>query len=442
MLVISIPATFVPERSYVIDVLFGEFLGLDYRIEVEAETQTYRLMLDNGKTIELSDSFFSQFQDGIKYLDVAYIPTGINFARNGFTVEKDLPLLFGEPELTLSESGIKTAMDPIASAFFMLTRWEECVNPARDEHDRFPAIEALAVKHGFIDRPIVNEYAEMLRNMLDALGYSGKSKKTQFEFILTHDVDHLQRWPNFASWIKTLGADLIVRKNPITAIKNASRFMLHKDPFDTYNYLMDVSEQAGLKSYFFIHVGGISKYDSPKSESALKKVIDKINERNHVVGFHPSYDTYNDWEAWRREYELLSSLATQKVETGRQHYLRFDLPKTWEIWDSHGMMWDSTMCYAKRVGFRCGACQPFSVFNVHTRKKLRLKEYPLNVMDATLIGDENFTPEQIKKKTKKIIDIVKKYNGTFVLLWHNSSFCGDYENYQYIYEDILKYSCL
>jgi hypothetical protein len=333
-------------------------------------------------------------------------------------------------------------MDPIASVFFMLTRWEECANPARDEHDRFPETEALAVKHDFIDRPIVNEYAEMLRNMLDELGYSGKSKETQFEFILTHDVDHLQRWPNVASWVRTLGADLIVRKNPLAAVHNASRFMLRKDSFDTYDYLMDVSERAGLKSYFFIHVGGSSKYDSSKSESDLKKVIDKINGRNHVVGFHPSYDTYDDWEAWGREYELLSSLSNQKVETGRQHYLRFDLPETWEIWDSHGMMWDSTMCYAKRVGFRCGACQPFSVFNVHTRKKLRLKEYSLNVMDATLVGNNNIVPEQITMKTKKMIDTVKKYKGTFILLWHNSSFCGDYENYQSIYEEILSHTRL
>jgi hypothetical protein len=63
-------------------------------------------------------------------------------------------------------------------------------------------------------------------------------------------------------------------------------------------------------------------------------------------------------------------------------------------------------------------------------------------MDATLVGNNNIVPEQITMKTKKMIDTVKKYKGTFILLWHNSSFCGDYENYQSIYEEILSHTRL
>ena len=59
--------------------------------------------------------------------------------------------------------------DMIAAAFFMLSRWEETVVPIRDEHDRFPGTASVAYKQGFLDRPVVDEYALILREWLKAL---------------------------------------------------------------------------------------------------------------------------------------------------------------------------------------------------------------------------------------------------------------------------------
>jgi len=104
------------------------------------------------------------------------------------------------------------------------------------------------------------------------------------------------------------------------------------------------------------------------------------------------------------------------------------------------MQIDSTCSYADKEGFRCGTVDKYSVFNILTRKKLKLKEMPLVVMEVSMIGYQNMSPDDIEEKIVKLINRVKKYNGNFVLLWHNSNFNTEiYKKYQSIYKKVLKY---
>ncbi len=102
--------------------------------------------------------------------------------------------------------------------------------------------------------------------------------------------------------------------------------------------------------------------------------------------------------------------------------------------------WDSTCSYADKEGFRCGVCYEYSVFNILTRKKLNLKEKPLIVMEGSFATYQpNIKPEKMLEKIRQLIDKVKKYNGEFVFLWHNSSFnTNEWERYQKIYDKVTK----
>ena len=52
---------------------------------------------------------------------------------------------------------------------------------------------------------------------------------------------------------------------------------------------------------------------------------------------------------------------------------------------------DGTCGYADKEGFKCGTGDEFSVFNILTRKKLKLKERPLIVMDSGLFEYNNYS---------------------------------------------------
>ena len=445
MIRINIPNNFLPERKYIIDILFDEFLGLKYDINVKSGAKGYDIILENSKKIIIKDLFFSNFEDSLDYLDKKNIPGKIKFLQNQFIVEKNIPEIYGDDEFKIKENEIICGIDIFASSFFLLTRWEEYANKTRDLHNRFPVTASLAYKYDFLNRPIVNEYVEMLWNILKYLGCNQKRKEKKYELVLTHDVDNIFKWKNFGLFVRNIAGDITKRKKASLALENI-RHYFGKNPYDMFDFLMDLSEKRGIKSHFFFMSGGTSKFDNNYSinQPFLKKIREKIKSRGHLIGFHPSYYSYNNQKQWEEEYSNLSTEVSQKVKIGRQHYLRFKIPKTWQIWEDNNMKWDSTLTYPEKEGFRCGTCYEYSVFNILTRKKLKLKEIPLEVMEVTMVDYQNLVPEIMKKRIVKLINNVKKYNGKFVLLWHNSNFNGElWSKYKIIYEEILKYgSCL
>ena len=134
--------------------------------------------------------------------------------------------------MTITDETLVCGIDIFASSFFMLSRWEEYLGMNNDGHGRFPGNQSLLGKNNLLHRPVVNEYVEMLWNMLVDLGYKGKRVYKEFQLSLTHDVDAL----TYSSYRTVLG-DLIKRRSPLLAAKNLG-YVWGKDPFDTYEYLM------------------------------------------------------------------------------------------------------------------------------------------------------------------------------------------------------------
>ena len=309
---------------------------------------------------------------------------------------------------------------------------EEFVIASRDEHNRFPATESLAFKHGFLNRPIVNEYIELLWNMMKQLDPGLKRKETKFEIIPTHDVDLI----NKPSVLRTVAGDLIKRKNLKLAYKRIKNYRLNE--YDTFNWLMSQSEKNGVKSRFYFMSGGNSQFDNNFKIELQKKIIKNMQDREHIIGFHPSYNAYNDLNMFMTEKERLENAASQRVIEGRQHYLRFETPKTWQIWDSAEMELDSSMSYADYEGFRCGTAMEFPVFDVLRREELNIIERPLIIMDGTLWIYRNLAIEECYSVIIKYKNICKKYKMPFTILFHNSSFSEtEWSGWKKLYSNIL-----
>ncbi len=414
-MIVRIPNNNLNERKYIIDIIFNEFLGLEYHLEIGSKD--YEIELGNKKVLIIKDTFFNKYPKDLEYLKLENIPNKIE------------------------------ELDIFSASFFMLTRWEEYVNKNRDNHNRFPAYESLAYKQGFLDRAIVNEYVEWLKQELLRLDSSLKFKEREFELILTHDVDAPLLHSSFMHHIKASILDIVQRKSIKLFINRNVDYLKIKlfnkqDPFDTFDYIMSLSEKVGLKSYFFFMAKGTSSYDNmyKSSDKFIKKLIKNIKKRGHFIGIHPTYNAYNNPAQFKKEKEELERSFNTKISFGREHYLRFEVPTTWQIWEDNNMEWDSTLSYADKEGFRCGVCYPYSAFNILTRKKLKLKERPLIVMEGSFATYQaNVSPVEMKKKIEGLMEQVKRYNGEFVLLWHNSSFnTDDWKKYKMVYESIVK----
>jgi len=402
MITITIPSNNINERKYILDIIFNEFLGLEHTLH--SGSQDYEIVLENDKPLIIKDTFFNKYPKDLEYLKIENIPLKI----------EDL--------------------DMFAASFFMLTRWEEYVNRNRDTHNRFPATESLAFKQGFLDRPIVNEYVEELKQRLLELDDSLVFKERKYELFLTHDVDDLYMWKSWKQVFRVAFGDIIKRKSMTLALERVAQYFLIKrdaikDPFDTFDWLMDKSEAVGIKSRFYFMSGGVTEYDNRYKidESKFLELIEKIKKRGHIIGIHPSYNAFNDIKQFKKELDLLEKTVGQKITEGREHYLRFEIPNTWQVWEDSGMKVDSTCGYADKEGFRCGTGDEFSVFNILSREKLMLKERPLIFMDARDFDCNGYACNtQFTHNAFTYIEQMKKNNfSNITLLFHNCIFKRD-----------------
>ncbi len=419
---ISIPHQCQNEIKYTFHCLITEFLGIDIQFVTDTSFEGYTIHCPNGN-IQIENHFFNN-----EIFDILYskdnIPKKIQKTHWSINnIKYPLVSLFGKPELIRQNNNFRLSSDIISATFFMLTRWEEYVVKIKDDHSRFSSKEALSVKQDFNDRPIVNEYIEILWALLKTCGYKGERQPRNYNIVPTHDVDFPYKWNGIGSVIKTIGGK-ILKRNSKGFFRELKFALQHKDPYDTYDQLINLADKKGVKAHFFFISGGDTNFDKSYniSHPRIIKLINKIKKRGHLIGIHPSYNSYINNHVFSKEKQKLEKITKQSITIGRQHFLRFEVPTTWNIWNDNKMLWESSMTYADHSGFRCGICYPYPVFDILEQKMLSLYEKPLIVMDVTIAEHEGLNQQNQIIKLRKLKNEVKKYNGEFVFLWHNSSF--------------------
>ena len=444
MLRIRQPVTRSAERAYVLDVLLGEFLGLEYGAEIEQRGDVeISLAADARRRLILPDVLFAVApgawlaRESLPARPVARL-TVDDRALAERIGERDVRCLYGGiagPLIRDHGDVVQLGFDLLGSAFFMLTRYEEVAAPVADAHERFPASASLAAEEGFLRRPVVNEYVEVLWWLLQRLWPRLKRRRHTFRVLPTHDVDTpLCAAHTFRAAVRTAAGDIVRRRDAVLAARRlaataaAKRGSRSLDPCDTFELLMGLSERHGLTSGFFFMGGGSHPaYDGTYSldEPWVRALLRRIHSRGHELGLHPSYDTFRSSDATRSELETLKrACGEESIEAplrgGRQHYLRWQNPTTWQIWEDLGFEYDSTLGFADAAGFRCGVCSEYPVFNLTTRCGLTLRERPLVAMDRTVLDYQGLREERALEELLELRRRCRLFDGDFTLLWHNS----------------------
>jgi hypothetical protein len=335
-------------------------------------------------------------------------------------------------------------VDILASIFFMLSRWEEGVTGPTDQHGRFPAANSVAAKQNFIDRPIVDEYALIFRAWLQVLEPELAFTPPRFAVKLSHDIDSVHRFVSPTHAVKTLGADLLVRRSISQAFETV-RMSLDAviDRWRPYTVDIDqlaaISEANGFTSSFYFMAALPSRYDNgyDLANPMLRRCIDSLRARGHEIGFHPGYTTFDNPEVLAAEMQRCTAALGQAPTAGRQHYLRFRAPDTWLQWEKVGLACDSTVGYAEQEGFRCGTCHPYHPYDWRTDRELDVLEIPLIVMDQTLVRYRSLTPAAAHARALHLATLCQKVNGTFSLLWHNTSLRNGWDAWGAMYRRLV-----
>lgn len=444
-LTVFAPSRRAAERRYVLDLVLREWLGLDYRLETR-EGSGVRITADGdpATAVCLPDLLFATADgDWLTERAMPSLPLARVASPSGIEdpAQPDIPVLYGTPGVPAqawrrTDAGIDLSVDIFGSVFFVLSRYEELVRPERDEHERFPSSASIAVSEGFLGRPIVDEYVDLLWAALHEVWPFLERRPSTFRLRTTHDVDH--PWATIGESSRTVArsaaGDVVRRRDPSLAWRrvrgaaDSRSGRVDRDPFHTFDTLMAASERNGLRSTFYVLAGnepGDHDFRYRSDDPLMVRLLADIHDRGHEIGLHGSYASFRSADRIAFEFEALRRACRlagfeQPAWGVRQHYLRLALPDTWRHHEAAGLEHDSTLGFAEAEGFRAGTGREFPIFDLAAGRALRLRERPLLVMDTTLFVYRRLDVAGATRRACAVVDAARRHGTDAVTLYHNN----------------------
>ncbi len=427
-----------PKITNRIDYACGLLLGSILKADWELTNDANRFRDFNGPKINYSNQPFTE--------------KALNMPAHGFLVERgihyfepDLEWKDGLPLLFSVKGQNDTGFDTFAAVFYLVSRYEEYLPGKKDKYGRFEAIESFAFRHNFLNKPVVNHYALIIKNKLIEIFPGYKFANPVFSYIPTYDIDVAYAYTGRGFLRNLLGTLRSLTQFDLKSIAARYRVITgnDRDPYDTYDYQLSLSKKHGIKAFYFILCGDFGHYDKNIAfySKALFSLVKKLGDYAYI-GIHPSFASNNDMGLLNIEAQRLGGILHHEVQFSRQHFLKLHIPKTYQNLLKHNFSHDFTMGYASQPGFRAGICSPFNFYDIESESITPLKVMPLTVMDTTLIKYLKLSHEGAINVYNKLLHEVEQTGGTFISLWHNDTLCnrGMLKGWQDVYETLFELS--
>jgi hypothetical protein len=362
-----------------------------------------------------------------------------------------------EPSKLYSVEGQVTfGFDLLSPFFYLLSRYEECVNPKPDEFGRFRAGDSVLHRLNLLGRPILNSYVRLLKDAFRRCGLpEGEPlwpEGRRFAVALSHDVDIPRK--SIAGSLRIILRQLLGKEgledvsvsSQVGSLLDLAKAGLSggENPYWNFKRWVELEERHGFTSCFYLASVREGEVEDPKydltTDGALRDMAGEISRRGFGVGLHGSLRSADEVRTLKEQKESLERLCGLTAFGVRQHYLRMKLPQTWRVQEEAGFLYDSSLGYSDKIGFRCGLAFPFRPYDLGEERRLNILELPLNIMDGTVFAGRGKGREEALSTCLGLLDRIEEENGLAVILWHlRSWYERDFPGWRWVYEHILSH---
>jgi hypothetical protein len=314
--------------------------------------------------------------------------------------------------------------DLFSAIFYLLSRYEEYLPHQKDSYGRYAHENSLAFKEGFLNRPLVNQWVQLLKERISEKFPAFQFSSSTFHFLPTYDIDEAYAYKGKTSFRTAGGIVNFFLKGQWKEIGQRLRVLRNtaKDPYDAYP-TMDAwhTEYKIQPVYFFLVPENRSRYDkniSPHHEEF--KVIIQQHAARYKTGLHPSWQSGDEPSLLKKEKQLLESISGKEVTLSRQHYIRFTLPQTFRLLMEAGIKEDYSMGYGSINGFRASVASPFYWYDLEQEMTTDLLLFPFCYMEANSFFEQKQTATEALQEMRYYYQQVKAVNGLLITIWHNT----------------------
>lgn len=438
-------STITPRLRYTVKLLFEDMLGLSVNLTTSHEAYINAVLprvnfsRNRIATNEIHILPFNQLLfdvQTLKKVTVAEIKNFLQHTEGGRFLRISSPWENRAADLPLP--------DFLTLTFFFVTRYEEYFDDVpRDLHGRFESSASLANWLGFLQKPLVNEWAYELGRALLRIAPNLNVTFMRYQFQATYDIDWAWRFQNkgVIRNIGGMGKDLFRKR--FGSLKKRLSFFTGKgtDPDFTFDYLEQLDEQHQLDAIYFWHLGDRSEFDKniDWKNPDLQALISELAKKRRF-GAHPSYLAAKNAEQFARELTRLRNITNLPITRSRHHFLRLHIPETYRTLLSHDITEDWTMGYADDIGFRASIAFPYNWYDLNKEEVTNLKIYPFAAMDVTLKNYLKLSPKEAVEQMADMVKFLRHVGGFFCLLWHNVTVndLDDWVGWRKVYEQIVE----
>lgn len=413
--------------TYTMKQLFTRILGID----VVFTTKVEDFIKHSGPKITytkkpLQNEFF------IRSTDILF-EQGISDLQIVVSRWEGIPCFFSTDERS------SIPFDIFSASFYLLSRYEEYLPHVKDVHGRFSPKESIAYQYSFLQQPVVDQWALKLLEKLQERFPDLKCSKRSYKYTSLIDVtsSHCFAHRGFVRSAAGLILDLGSFKLRRATERIRVWFNPKKDPFNNFEYLINLHRKFKVKSMFFFQFASYSTYNKNVSPNNNKfKFLIKSIADYSAVSLVASYSSLEDITLLKKEKKKLEGVINRPVNYSRMRYNRVDVPTTYRNLVEAEFTDDYTMGYTHEIGFRAGTCTPFYFYDINLEVQQPIRVHSFAVHDYALLNLA--TTAEISDKLGLLYQQVKDVNGDFTTIFSNE-IIGDSDkgDWKKIYEECV-----
>lgn len=302
--------------------------------------------------------------------------------------------------------------------------------------------------------PLVEWHLAALLEQLERAGIRPESRVPRwpqgaaFAVVLTHDVD-AAALHDVRELLRTAFRGVRYRSTKIlagSAAGLAGWLAKRPDPQFRFSSWADLERSLGVRSAFLVYApaGAPRHLNDPTyavSGSPRWRILGELAENGWEIGVHASISAGRAASYLAGERRRLEGIVGRPVVGLRHHYWRLDWRRPTQTFQRHaeaGYLYDMTIAWRDRFGFRAGTSLPYQPFDRFGNSP-EIVEIPTTVMDGHLFDYLRLSVQDAAATLRHISGIVRAAGGVLNLNWHQETYWNRYGNagWRTVYEDAV-----
>jgi hypothetical protein len=339
-----------------------------------------------------------------------------------------------KPLVTLSEQSfrIDILFDLVASAFHVLSgdvgrRFESSDAFSGGQFATASGISHPLYQSDLLDEPIVNNYMEILLNLLIIVAERRETallqkwywpRSNEFALFLSHDVEFVPK--------RSLREDLagaakeMLRLRPRNALAHMSSALrlsrTRREPLRGFSELVRLETEHSFSSSFYFSAVGAGSGLRDVSNERMTAALDELRRSGFEVGLSVSEEAPLSGTKLRAEKELLEEILRSEVSGLNKRTVSPHNAESYLSQERAAFTYGSAGGLSD-IGYRTGLAFPYFPYIRSKRRASSVLQIPAIVADQRLFEEDPDT----RVALARVANIVKKtsrYHALFGLLWH------------------------